>query len=60
LIEKYLRNDLSDELALVTPINILATGIWPWGTGVPGTDEDRSLVHRQVILALTATNLLES
>ena len=59
LIEKYLRNDLADELALVRPVNILAAGIWPWGTGVPGTDEDRSLVHRQVTLALTATNLFE-
>jgi hypothetical protein len=60
LIERYLRNDLADNLALINPVNILLAGIWPWGTGVPATDEDRSLVQRQVMLSLSATTLLGS
>jgi hypothetical protein len=57
LIERYLRNDLAD-MALINPVNILLAGIWPWGTGVPATDEDRSLVHHQVVVSLSATTLL--
>jgi hypothetical protein len=60
LIERYLRNDLADNPELINPVNILLAGIWPWGTGVPATDEDRSLVQRQVMLSLSATALLGS
>lgn len=60
LIERYLRNDLADNPALINPVNILLAGIWPWGTGVPTTGEDRSLVHHQVMLSLSATTLLGS
>ncbi len=58
LIEKHLRHDLADATTLINPLNILVAGIWPWGTGVPSTDEDRSLVHRQVMVTLTPTPLL--
>jgi hypothetical protein len=58
LIEKHLRHDLADNTTLVNPINILAAGTWPWGTGVPSTDKDRSLVHSQVMLTLIPTPLL--
>jgi hypothetical protein len=58
LIEKHLRHDLADNTTLINPLNVLVAGTWPWGTGVPGTDEDRSLVHRQVMLTLTPTPLL--
>lgn len=58
LIEKHLRHDLADNTTLINPLKVLVAGTWPWGTGVPGTDEDRSLVHRQVMLTLTPTPLL--
>jgi len=60
VIEKNLRNDLADNNALVEPTEMLLAGAWPWGTGVPCTDDDRSLVHRQVLLTLASTTLLGS
>lgn len=60
VIEKHLRNDLADNSALIEPIEVLLAGAWPWGTGVPNTDDDWSLVHRQVMLTLASTTLLGS
>src|ERR1700676_5182915 len=41
------RNDLADDSVLIEPIEVLLAGVWPWGTRMPNTDDDWSLVHRQ-------------
>ena len=59
VIEKHLRGGLSPDNPLSAPIEVLLTGVWPWGTGVPSNDGWR-LVERQVMQRLAATTLLGS
>lgn len=60
VIEKHLQGELAADGALAEPIEILLAGVWPWGTGVPQSDDDWDLVHRQVTVNLARTALLGS
>lgn len=58
VIEKHLRGDLADDGALAESTEVLLAGVWPWGLGVPHSDDDWDLVNRQVMMNLTRTALL--
>jgi hypothetical protein len=58
VIEKHLVGELTDDSAVAKSIHILLAGIWPWGTGVPHSDHDWDLLHRQVMVHLRRTALL--
>jgi predicted nucleic acid-binding protein len=58
VIEKHLLGGLAENRALAKSIHILLAGIWPWGTGVPHSDSDWDLLHRQIMVHLRRTALL--
>jgi len=58
VIEKHLQGEPAADGVLPEPIQILLAGVWPWGTGVPHSDDDWDLLHRQVRVNLARTALL--